>query len=152
MRRVIVIILVLGLALPAGLFPASASPEVSDAVVHTLTYVESSYGLTPPQLEGGRTEVEMGDVNGDGYLDLVSIGDHGSPYVNADEHGVMVWFGDGAGHWAVSMNGNLLRRRGPGRCERRRPYGCWLWYAPQLFQQRFRRPVARSGVGRRNGP
>lgn len=106
MRRVVVVILILGLVLPAAFFPASAGPG-ANAAVHTLAYVESSYGLTPPQLEAGRTEVEMGDVNGDGHLDLVSIGDHGSPYVNTDEHGVMVWFGDGTGHWAVFMNGNF---------------------------------------------
>jgi PKD repeat protein len=73
----------------------------------SLTYVESSGGLMPPTMDGGRTEVEMGDVNGDGYLDLVSIGDHGSPYVNTDQHGVMVWFGDGAGSWSVYQNGDF---------------------------------------------
>jgi PKD repeat protein len=72
-----------------------------------LTYVESSQGLIPPELEGGHTEVEMGDVNGDGNPDLVSIGDHGSPYVNADEHGIMVWFGDGTGDWSVYQTGDF---------------------------------------------
>jgi len=75
--------------------------------VHLVAYVESSAGLVPPTMEGGRSEVEMGDVNGDGFLDLVSIGDHGSPYVNTDEHGIMVWFGDGAGGWNVHMNGDF---------------------------------------------
>jgi PKD repeat protein len=73
----------------------------------SLTYVESSGGLIPPTMDGGHTEVEMGDVNADGYLDLVSIGDHGSPYVNTDQHGVMVWFGDGAGSWSVYQNGDF---------------------------------------------
>ncbi len=80
---------------------AAAKP----AAPRTLTYVESSGGLIPPELEGGNTEIEMGDVNGDGNIDLVSIGDHGSPYVNTDEHGIMVWFGDGAGNWSVYQNG-----------------------------------------------
>jgi len=73
----------------------------------TLTYVESSDGLQAPKMDGGFTEVEMGDVNGDGHVDLVSVGDHGSPYINTDEHGVMVWFGDGAGGWSVSQFGTL---------------------------------------------
>ncbi len=72
-----------------------------------LDYVESSQGLIPPSMEGGDTEIEFCDVNEDGRLDLVSIGDHGSPYVNTDQHGIMVWFGDGAGNWAVHMNGNF---------------------------------------------
>jgi hypothetical protein len=64
-----------------------------------LGYVDSSLGLQTPAMEGGRTEVEFGDVNGDGHPDLVCIGDHGSPYINTSQHGVMVWFGDGAGGW-----------------------------------------------------
>lgn len=71
------------------------------------TYVDSSSGLTPPVMEGGSTEIEIGDVNGDGHPDIVSIGDHGSPFVNSQQHGVMVWFGDGAGNWSVFQNGNF---------------------------------------------
>ena len=71
------------------------------------TYVESSAGLNQPAMEAGRTEVEFGDVNGDGDVDLVCVGDHGSPYVNTNEHGVMVWFGDGAGAWSVFQYGNF---------------------------------------------
>ncbi|MFB3909098.1 MAG: FG-GAP-like repeat-containing protein [Candidatus Eisenbacteria bacterium] len=72
-----------------------------------LQYVESSTGLTPPELEAGRTEVEFSDVNADGRLDLVSIGDHGNPYVNTDEHGIMVWFGDGLGGWSCFQTGQF---------------------------------------------
>jgi hypothetical protein len=72
-----------------------------------LTYVESSTGLTTPTLEGGRTELEFADINNDGHLDILFIGDHGSPYVNTDQHGIMVWFGDGTGRWSVYMNGNF---------------------------------------------
>ncbi|TET67074.1 MAG: VCBS repeat-containing protein, partial [Candidatus Zixiibacteriota bacterium] len=74
---------------------------------YALEYVESSNGLDYPQMEGGQTELELADVNGDGHLDILSIGDHGSPYVNSDQHGVMVWFGDGAGNWSVYQNGNF---------------------------------------------
>ncbi len=72
------------------------------------TYVESSSGLNDPFLDGGRTEVELADVNGDGNLDIILVGDHGSPYINTVEHGVMVWFGDGTGsNWSVFQYGNF---------------------------------------------
>lgn len=72
------------------------------------TYVESSSGLNNPFLEGGRTEVELADINGDGNLDIVSVGDHGSPYINTGEHGVMVWRGNGTGeNWAIIQIGNF---------------------------------------------
>jgi hypothetical protein len=88
------------------MWPAPAERLASSAPV-TLIYVESSTGLIPPELEGGHTEIEMGDVNGDGNLDLVSIGDHGSPYINTDQHGVMVWLGDGQGTWSVRQTGDF---------------------------------------------
>jgi hypothetical protein len=72
-----------------------------------LEYVESSSGLEPPRMEGGRTEIEFGDVNYDGHVDIVSIGDHGSPFINSDQHGIMVWFGDGTGNWRVVMTGRF---------------------------------------------
>ncbi len=72
-----------------------------------LTYVESSTGLGTPALDSGRTEVEMADVDADGNPDLVSIGDHGSPFINTQEHGIMVWFGDGGGAWSVVQTGNF---------------------------------------------
>ena len=65
----------------------------------SLDYTESSIGLNYPELEGGRTEMEFADIDGDGNIDILSIGDHGSPYI---QHGIMVWFGDG--------NGNCSRR------------------------------------------
>ncbi len=74
---------------------------------HAISYVESSTGLRPPRFEGGNTEFEMADINQDGNIDLLSIGDHGSPYVNTDQHGIMVWFGDGRGNWTNYMNGNF---------------------------------------------
>jgi len=77
------------------------------ATSQTVSYVERSNGLHLPKMEAGSTELEFGDVNGDGHPDLVSVGDHGSPYVNSDQHGVMVWFGDGAGNWSVFQYGNF---------------------------------------------
>ncbi|MBE0432723.1 VCBS repeat-containing protein [candidate division WOR-3 bacterium] len=75
--------------------------------LHALDYVESSSGLQNPQWESGRTELELADINGDGNIDILSIGDHGSPYIGTQEHGIMVWFGDGAGNWSVFQNGNF---------------------------------------------
>jgi hypothetical protein len=76
-------------------------------VPFSLSYIESSQGLMPFKWDGGRTELEMGDVDGDGNPDIVSIGDHGSPYINTQEHGIMVWFGDGNGVWSDYQNGNF---------------------------------------------
>jgi len=75
--------------------------------IYALDYLESSSGLGTPELEAGRTEIEFADINNDGDLDILSIGDHGSPYINTNEHGVMVWFGDGQGNWSVYQNGNF---------------------------------------------
>jgi FG-GAP-like repeat len=77
------------------------------SLTYSLEYIESSAGLQIPEWESGRTELEMADVNGDGHIDILSIGDHGSPYVNTQEHGIMVWFGDGQGNWSVYQNGDF---------------------------------------------
>jgi hypothetical protein len=72
-----------------------------------LQYVECSNGLGTPAMEGGRTELEFADLDNDGNPDLLMIGDHGSPYINTDEHGVTVWFGDGHGNWNVYQYGDF---------------------------------------------
>jgi hypothetical protein len=71
-----------------------------------LAYKESSSGLSSPGMEGGETEIEMADIDMDGDLDLMSIGDHGSPNINTPEHGVMIWFNDGTGKWTLDQNGD----------------------------------------------
>lgn len=76
-------------------------------ILFSLSYVPSSNGLSYPAWEHGRSEVEMEDINNDGNIDLLTIGDHGSPYVNTQEHGIMVYFGDGHGNWSNYMNGNF---------------------------------------------
>ena len=86
--------------------PLGGEP-VSPASPLPLAYREQTGGFAAPGLDGGDTEVEFADVNGDGHLDLVSIGDHGSPFVNTQQHGVMVWFGNGSGGWSLSQNGNF---------------------------------------------
>jgi len=72
-----------------------------------LDYVESNNGLQNPELDGGATELEYADIDDDGNVDILSIGDHGSPYINSNQHGIMVWFGDGSGNWSVSQNGDF---------------------------------------------
>jgi hypothetical protein len=72
-----------------------------------LSYLESNQGLSYPDWESGRTELEMADMNLDGKIDIVSIGDHGCPNIGTAQHGIMVWFGDGTGKWEVHMEGNF---------------------------------------------
>lgn len=83
---------------------AQESPSLLPPLV---SYVESSSGLASPEWEGGRSELEFADMNGDGKLDFISIGDHGNPGIQSGEQGLMVFFGDGQGHWAAQMNGDL---------------------------------------------
>ena len=73
-----------------------------------LTYQTVTSGLTAVSFEGGDSEVELGDIDGDGDLDIVTIGDHGSPNVNVTEAGIMVWKNNGTGtSWTLSKSGNL---------------------------------------------
>ena len=73
-----------------------------------LGYVESSTGFQAnPVLDGGRSELEFADIDDDGNIDILSIGDHGNPYINTQEHGVMVWFGNGNGGWALFQYGDF---------------------------------------------
>jgi len=71
------------------------------------SYIESSQGLNIPDMEEGRTEIEFADVNNDGNIDIICVGDHGSPFFNSTEHGVMVWLSDGAGNWSSFQFGNF---------------------------------------------
>lgn len=94
--------------LRAALCIALFSLVILGGTAHALTYVDASpAGTAFPEWEGGDTELEFADVNADGHVDFVSIGDHGSPYINSDEHGIMVYFGDGAGGWSLHMEGDF---------------------------------------------
>ncbi len=81
-------------------------PQTIPPPHHDLSYVQAAGPLSPLG-EGGRTELEWGDVNGDGQPDLVGIGDHGSPLIGTQQHGVMTWLGDGAGGFSVVQVGNF---------------------------------------------
>jgi hypothetical protein len=83
------------------------SQEIQQATSTLITYVESSGGLASPEWEGGRTELEFADMNGDGNIDIITIGDHGNPGIQSGEQGLMVYFGDGQGHWVCQMGGNF---------------------------------------------
>jgi PKD repeat protein len=72
-----------------------------------VTFIQKSTGLNIPEKEGGGTELELADINNDGHLDIICVGDHGSPYVNSDQHGIMVWLNDGEGSWSVIQVGNF---------------------------------------------
>jgi hypothetical protein len=74
-----------------------------------LNYTQvTSSGLTAVTFEKGRTEIELGDVDGDGDLDIVSIGDHGSPHFSATEQGIMVWKNNGDGtSWSLTKSGDF---------------------------------------------
>jgi hypothetical protein len=82
-------------------------PALVTVALGDLSYVESSNGFQNPALDGGRTELEFADIDNDGHIDILCIGDHGSPLVNTQEHGVMVWFGDGTGNWSVFQFGDF---------------------------------------------
>lgn len=84
-----------------GQVPAPA--QASDA----LGYVPCETGLSQPDLEGGDTELELVDVNGDGHVDLLSVGDHGNPLINTAQEGILVWLGDGHGSWTHVHAGHL---------------------------------------------
>jgi hypothetical protein len=87
--------------------PVQAIGETPRPVPHPLSYVEATNGLSSPMWDGGRSELEFADLNLDSHLDLVTVGDHGSPYINTQMHGITVWFGDGNGQWTVYQNGRF---------------------------------------------
>ncbi|HVQ00305.1 MAG TPA: FG-GAP-like repeat-containing protein [Candidatus Thermoplasmatota archaeon] len=72
-----------------------------------ITFVEKSTGLNDPAKEGGNTELELFDVNQDGNPDIISVGDHGNPYINTQEHGIMVYLNNDDGTWTVHQDGDF---------------------------------------------
>ncbi|HEC87896.1 MAG TPA: VCBS repeat-containing protein, partial [Thermoplasmata archaeon] len=94
-------------------FYGSTEKMINEDNPSLLTLISKSSGLETPEKEEGKTEYEVADINNDGNLDIISVGDHGSPYVNSGEHGIMVWLGDGKGNWIVYQNGDF----GYGGCQ-----------------------------------
>ena len=92
------------------LFSSMSSFAVSEVVkqkeVNTnifVSFIEKSTGLDTPPLDTGDTELELADMNNDGNLDIISVGDHGCPY--GGQNGILIWKGDGDGSWSISNNG-----------------------------------------------
>jgi hypothetical protein len=73
----------------------------------TLSYQRIINGLDQPDFDEGATDFVFDDINMDGNLDILSVGDHGSPNFNTAQHGILVWFGDGQGNFQNYMNGNF---------------------------------------------
>ena len=73
----------------------------------TLSFSRLTSGLEQPYFEGGNSEFVFADINKDGNVDILSIGDHGSPNVNSNQHGVMVWFNNGRGEFELHMEGQF---------------------------------------------
>ncbi len=71
------------------------------------TYTEITGTAAGLRWDGGRTELELGDLNGDGHADVVTVGDHGSPFINTQMHGITAWLGDGAGGWTLVQTGRF---------------------------------------------
>src|SRR5262245_14245160 len=89
-------------ALLAAILVCKGSPA------QNLSYTLVTSGLDAVSFETGLTELEAGDVNGDGKIDLVTIGDHGSPNVNATEAGIMVFRNNGDGtSWSLAKEGDF---------------------------------------------
>jgi hypothetical protein len=72
-----------------------------------LTFVSKSTGLGTPTWDGGNTELELADVNQDGNPDILTVGDHGNPFINTQEHGIMTYLNNGDGTWTVHQNGDF---------------------------------------------
>lgn len=72
-----------------------------------IVFISKSAGLETPSKESGPTEMDLADMNNDGNVDIISVGDHGSPYIGTQEHGIMVWLNNGNGTWTVQQNGDF---------------------------------------------
>ncbi len=71
-----------------------------------LNYTLVTNGLTD-LYESGQTEFKLGDIDNDGDIDIISVGDHMSPLI-ASEHGIMVYKNNGDGTvWTKTMLGDF---------------------------------------------
>ena len=90
-----------------GVFGVLVLAQAGLTLARPFEFVDRTGNVATLALDGGRTEIEMGDMNGDGCVDLVSVGDHGSPYVNSLQHGLTIWLGDCKGGWTLLQNGDF---------------------------------------------
>lgn len=70
------------------------------------TYTQVTNGLMDVY-ESGNTIFSVGDIDNDGDIDIISVGDHWSPLI-PEEHGIMVFKNNGSGTaWTKFMSGNF---------------------------------------------
>ncbi|HKR03906.1 MAG TPA: T9SS type A sorting domain-containing protein [Bacteroidia bacterium] len=73
-----------------------------------LAYTIDSTSFSALTLDGGVVEIEFADINQDHHPDIISIGDHGSPFINTNQHGITVFFGNGTNTgWSLYQTGDF---------------------------------------------
>lgn len=77
---------------------------IDSSSVAAIEYVENSMGLIYPEWDAGRSEIAMVDIDGDGDIDLLSVGDHGSAI--SEIHGIMVYSLE-SGWWSLFQSGDF---------------------------------------------
>ncbi len=86
------------------IFLVSGLPAIAQIPSYTL----DSTAFNAIQLDGGIVEMQFNDINEDGNVDLLTVGDHGSPFINTNQEGIMVFFGNGTGSgWTLFKTGDL---------------------------------------------
>ena len=85
----------------------SAFGNISAGNDPDLSYTRLTGGLHEPTFQSGRSDFVMVDINDNGRVDILSIGDHGSPMIGSTQHGVMVWFNNGDGTFSLHMEGHF---------------------------------------------
>lgn len=68
-----------------------------------LSYTRLTAGFEIPEFEGGRSDFHFSDINNDGHVDILSIGDHGNP--GTDQSGLLIWFNQGDESFVNFMSG-----------------------------------------------
>jgi hypothetical protein len=78
---------------------------LEEAQMQTLSYSRITTGFNTPTFEGGRTDFAFSDINDNGHVDILSIGDHGNPLINSTQQGLLIWFNNGDGTFESFMTG-----------------------------------------------
>jgi hypothetical protein len=91
-------------ACETGAYRAKIQDSNAGTGTFALGYKNLSSGLEQPGFEPGDscTEIEGGDINGDGYIELISVGDHGNPG-GTPQNGLEIWYYDGSSKWTLDQ-------------------------------------------------